>query len=74
MGARERHGSLAVALVCCVYLPGRICGCVGDWTRHEVTFTTDFDLAQTDLVALSVMATAPADEIVFRNFSFSLKR
>ena len=46
----------------------------GDWTRHEVTFTTDFDLAQTDLVALSVMATAPADEIVFRNFSFSLKR
>ena len=46
----------------------------GDWTRHEVTFTTDFDLAQTDLVALSVMATAPADEIVFRNISFSLKR
>jgi hypothetical protein len=46
----------------------------GDWSHQEVTFTTDFDLAQTELVALSVMATAPADEIVFRNFSFRLER
>ena len=46
----------------------------GEWLHHEMTFTTDFDLAQTELVALSVMATAPADEIVFRNFSFNLVR
>ena len=46
----------------------------GDWSHHEVMFTTEFDLAQTELVALSVMATAPADEIVFRDISFSLKR
>ena len=46
----------------------------GDWARHEITFETDFDLAQTELVALSVMATAPADEIVFRNLSFRLDR
>ena len=42
----------------------------GDWARHEMTFDTDFDLAQTELVALSIMATAPANEIVFRNMSF----
>ena len=46
----------------------------GEWLHHEMTFTTDFDLAQTELVALSIMATAPADEIVFRNFSFNLVR
>ena len=46
----------------------------GDWSRHEVTFTTDFDLAQTELVALSITATSPADEIVFRNISFRLER
>ena len=45
----------------------------GDWSHHEVTFTTDFDLAQTELIALAVVATAPADEIVFRNFSFRLE-
>ena len=48
--------------------------CCGDWSHHEVTFTTDFDLAQTELVALSIMATAPADEIVFCNLSFRLER
>ena len=46
----------------------------GDWARHEVTFDTDFDLAQTELVALSIMATAPANEIVFRDISFRLER
>ena len=35
---------------------------------------TDFDPAQTELVALAIMATAPADEIVFRNLSFRLNR
>ena len=42
----------------------------GDWARHEAMFETDFDLAQTELVALSIMATAPADEILLRNMSF----
>ena len=42
----------------------------GDWEHYEVTFDTDFDLAQTGLVALSIMATAPANEIIFRNISF----
>ena len=46
----------------------------GDWLHHDVMFTTEFDLAQTELVALSIMVTAPADEIVFRNFSFRLER
>ena len=46
----------------------------GDWAHHEMTFETDFDLVQTELVALSIMATAPADEIVFRNISFRIKR
>ena len=52
-------------------LPSIACG---DWERHEVTFDTDFDLAQTELVALSIMATAPANEIVFRDISFRLER
>ena len=46
----------------------------GDWSHHEEMFTTEFDLAQTELIALSIMATAPADEIVFRNVSFRLER
>jgi hypothetical protein len=46
----------------------------GDWAHHEMTFDTDFDLAQTELVALSITATSPADEIVFRNLSFRLDR
>ncbi len=46
----------------------------GDWAHHEMTFDTEFDLVQTELVALSIMATAPADEIVFRNLSFRLDR
>ncbi len=48
-------------------IPALACG---DWAHHELTFETDFDLAQTELVALAIMATDPADEIVFRNLSF----
>ncbi|MGN0846029.1 MAG: hypothetical protein ACI4RA_01435, partial [Kiritimatiellia bacterium] len=40
------------------------------WTHHIVQFDTDFDLSVTDLVALSILSTAPADEIEFRNLSF----
>ena len=32
---------------------------------------TDFDLAQTELVALAILATAPTDEILFKNISFT---
>jgi hypothetical protein len=42
-----------------------------EWTRREVAFETDFDLAQTELVALAILATAPTDEILFKNFSFT---
>lgn len=41
------------------------------WKRYEVTFDTDFDLVVTDLVAVSLTATDTADEIAFRNLSFS---
>ena len=41
------------------------------WARREVAFETDFDLAQTELVALAILATAPTDEILFKNFSFT---
>ena len=46
----------------------------GEWIRQEVEFKTDFDLTQTELVALSMSSTAPADEIIFRNISFSRSR
>ena len=41
------------------------------WKRYEVTFDTDFDPVVTDLVAVSLTATDTADEIAFRNLSFS---
>ena len=41
------------------------------WTRHEIVFDTDFDPVVTDLVALSLTATATADEIEFKNLSFT---
>ena len=41
------------------------------WARREVAFETDFDLAQTELAALAILATAPTDEILFKNFSFT---
>ena len=41
------------------------------WKHYEVAFDTDFDLAVTDLMALSLTATDTADEIAFRNLSFS---
>jgi len=41
------------------------------WTRLEVAFETDFDLARTELVALAILATGPTDEILFKNFSFT---
>lgn len=47
---------------------------IGDWTRQEVAFNTDFDLSKTDLVALILSSAAPADEIVFRNMCFSKVR
>jgi len=40
------------------------------WKRYELQFETDFDPAVTDLVALSILATAPADEIEFRDLVF----
>ena len=43
------------------------------WTRQEMTFTTDFDLPQTELVALAILATDPTDEILFKNISFERK-
>ena len=42
-----------------------------DWTSGSVEFDTDFDLSVTDLVALFVRTTAPADEICFRALSFA---
>ncbi len=42
-----------------------------DWTRCEAMFETDFDLAVTDLVALLIATTAPADEIHLRNLVFT---
>jgi hypothetical protein len=36
-----------------------------------VAFETDFDLAQTELAALAILATAPTDEILFKNISFT---
>lgn len=44
------------------------------WKRYEVTFDTDFDPAVTDLLALSLTTTDTADEIAFRNLSFSRSR
>ena len=41
------------------------------WARREVAFETDFDLAQTELAALAILATAPTDEILFKNISFT---
>lgn len=41
------------------------------WKRYEVTFDTDFDPVVTDLVAVSLTATDTADEIAFRDLSFS---
>lgn len=41
------------------------------WKRYEVTFDTAFDPVVTDLVAVSLTATDTADEIAFRNLSFS---
>ena len=40
------------------------------WKHVELDFETDFDLAVTDLVAVSLTTTATADEICFKNLSF----
>ena len=40
-----------------------------DWNHYELDIKTDFDLEATDLVALSITSTQPADEICFRNLS-----
>ncbi len=42
-----------------------------EWKRYEVSFDTDFDMGVTDLVALSLLTTATADEVQFHNLSFS---
>ena len=41
------------------------------WTHYEIAFDTDFDPIVTDLVALCLTTTATADEIEFKNLSFS---
>ena len=51
----------------CAIAPAIPCG--GGWECRETDVKTDFDMAQTDLVALAILSTAPADEILFRNFS-----
>ncbi|MGN0852097.1 MAG: hypothetical protein ACI4Q3_01825 [Kiritimatiellia bacterium] len=43
----------------------------GAWRHFEVDFTVDFDLAVTELAALALTGDTPADEIIFKNFSFS---
>ncbi|MGN0833037.1 MAG: hypothetical protein ACI4RD_05255 [Kiritimatiellia bacterium] len=41
----------------------------GSWRRYETTVDFGFDPAVTELAALALAATAPADEVCFRNFA-----
>ena len=52
-------------------LPAAAPAALTPWARREVAFDTDFDPAATDLVALALLATDTADEIVFRDLSLS---
>ena len=43
----------------------------GAWRTHEVTVDFGFDPAVTELAALFIGVTAPADEVFFRNFALT---